>query len=254
MRFTRAIVRTPASSLPLGITSADLGEVDLENALRQHAEYVRALQKLGLHVTVLPAQERFPDSTFVEDVALIFGDAGIVTNPGDCRRNGETVAIQPTLEDQLGEVTFIEAPGTLDGGDVMWVENQVYVGLSSRTNEAGTDQLRRHLKRIGLDLIVVNTGGMLHLKTGVNYLDQNNLLVTGEFVDDPIWKSFNRIVVPVEEAYAANSVWINGSVLVPAGNPHTTAAIEERGYRTVILDTSEFQKLDGGLSCLSLRF
>lgn len=254
MSFTRAIVRTPGSSLPQGITTANLGEVDFDKALCQHAKYVQALEKLGLKVIVLPPEEAFPDSTFVEDVALVFGDTGIITNPGDKRRNGETVAIRPPLEDQLGELSSIVGPGTLDGGDVMWAENRVFIGLSSRTNQAGAEQLGDFLAKIGLKLLPVEMGSVLHLKTGVNYLDQNNLLVTGEFVDAPIWSSFNRIVVPPEEAYAANSVWINGCVLVPAGYPQTTTAIEKLGYQPVILEMSEFQKLDGGLSCLSLRF
>ena len=136
----------------------------------------------------------------------------------------------------------------------MWTENRVYVGLSSRTNRAGAEQLEKYLKNAGLELIVVEMAEMLHLKTGVNYLDQKNLLVAGEFTEAPIWNEFNRIVVSPDEAYAANSVCINGSVLVPAGFRQTALAIEQLGYPVLTVDTSEFQKLDGGLSCLSLRF
>lgn len=254
MKFTRAIVRTPGCSLTEGITTANLGEVNLEHAFQQHAEYVEALEQIGLETIVLPAEEDFPDSTFVEDVALIFGELGIVTNPGDCRRKRETVAIRPKLQALFGEIFSIEEPGVLDGGDVMWAEERVYVGLSSRTNKAGAEQLRTYLKRIGLELYVVEMGSMLHLKTGVNYLDQNHLLITEELKDAPMWHSFNRIIVPSEESYAANSLWINGMVMVPDGFPQTTAAIEQRGYETLILQMSEFQKLDGGLSCLSIRF
>ncbi|MCP4480888.1 MAG: N(G),N(G)-dimethylarginine dimethylaminohydrolase, partial [Planctomycetaceae bacterium] len=116
------------------------------------------------------------------------------------------------------------------------------------------EQLEKHLQNAGLELIVVEMAEMLHLKTGVNYLDQKNLLVTGEFTEAPIWNEFNRIVVSPDEAYAANSVCINGTVLVPAGFRQTALAIEQLGYPIVTVDTSEFQKLDGGLSCLSLRF
>ena len=254
MKFTRAITRTPAPSLAQGITSANLGPVNFQNALQQHAFYVQALERLGLTVTVLPADEAYPDSTFVEDVALIFGDLSIVTNPGAASRNGETKGIRPALREHFEHLATIHPPGTLDGGDVMWTESRVYVGLSSRTNRAGADQLEKHLENAGLELIVVEMAEMLHLKTGVNYLDQKNLLVAGEFTEAPIWNEFNRIVVSPDEAYAANSVCINGTVLVPAGFRQTALAIKQLGYPVVTVDTSEFQKLDGGLSCLSLRF
>jgi len=191
MKFTRAILRTPGCSLNEGITTANLGEVNLEKAFQQHTEYIQALAQIGLETIVLPAEEDFPDSTFVEDVALIFGELGIVTNPGDSRRNRETMAIRPILQELFGEIFSIEAPGALDGGDVMWVEERVYVGLSSRTNKAGAEQLRRYLKRIGLELFVVEMGSMLHLKTGVNYLDRNHLLITEELQNVPMWHSFN---------------------------------------------------------------
>lgn len=254
MMFTRAIVRTPAPSLVKGISSADLGPVDFERALQQHADYVLALEALGLAVTVLDAEEAYPDSTFVEDVALIFGATGIVTNPCAPSRNGETMSIRTALLEHFSNLSYISPPGTLDGGDVMSTGDCVYVGLSSRTNRSGAEQLGVHLEKIGLELVVVEMKEMLHLKTGVNYLDQGNLLVTGEFVEAPVWKGFNRTTVVRDEAYAANSVWINGSVLVPSGFPQTTSAIEQLGYQVVVVDTSEFQKLDGGLSCLSLRF
>ena len=254
MKFTRAITRTPAPSLVQGITSANLGPVNFQNALQQHANYVQALERLGLKVTVLPADEAYPDSTFVEDVALIFGDLAIVTNPGAASRNGETKGIRLALREHFKHLATIHPPGTLDGGDVMWTENRVYVGLSSRTNRAGAEQLEKHLQNAGLELIVVEMAEMLHLKTGVNYLDQKNLLVAGEFTEAPIWNEFNRVVVSPDEAYAANSVCINGSVLVPVGFRQTALAIEQLGYPVVAVDTSEFQKLDGGLSCLSLRF
>lgn len=254
MQFTHAIVRTPAPSLSQGITSANLGQVNFEKALQQHANYVLALEHIGLTVTVLPSEEAFPDSTFVEDVALIFGELAIVTNPGAASRNGETISIRPALLKHFANLLHIHPPGTLDGGDVMWTGDRVYVGLSSRTNRVGAEQLGKHLQNAGLEWAVVEMAEMLHLKTGVNYLDQGNLLVAGEFIEAPIWRAFHQIQVSPDEAYAANCVCINGSVLVPAGFPQTASAIENIGYRVVIVDTSEFRKLDGGLSCLSLRF
>ena len=229
MNFTRAITRQPSATLAKGISTASLGAVDVERARAQHADYVAALQELGLQVTVLPPEDAYPDSTFVEDAALLFGDLAIVTNLGAASRNGEAALIRAALLEHFETLSSIDPPGTLDGGDVMWVEDRVYVGLSARTNRAGVQQLAGYLVNAGLDLVIVQLREMLHLKTGLNYLDQGNLLVTGELVDHPLCADFHRIIVPDEEAYAANSVWINGTVLVPAGNPRTTAAIEKLG-------------------------
>ena len=254
MNFTRAITRHPSDTLASGISTASLGPVDLARARAQHADYVATLAELGLQVSQLPPVNDYPDATFVEDVALLFGDLAIVTNPGAACRNGEAALIRPALLEHFETLSSIDPPGTLDGGDVMWVEDRVYVGLSARTNPAGAQQLAGYLVNVGLDLVVVKLREMLHLKTGLNYLDQGNLLVTGELVDHPLCSDFHRIIVPPEEAYAANSLWINGTVLVPAGNPQTTSMLEARGYPIRVVDTSEFRKLDGGLSCLSLRF
>ena len=151
-------------------------------------------------------------------------------------------------------VKHIVAPGTLDGGDVMMVGDHFYVGGSERTNEAGIQQFFTILEKYGLTGSVVPLERVLHLKTGVNYLENNTLLVAGEFVNKPAFAEFDKIVVPEDEAYAANCVWVNGTVVVPAGYPTVLARIQEAGYRTITVDVSEFRKLDGGLSCLSLRF
>ena len=249
-KLTRALTRQPARTLEQGITSAALGPVDLDRAETQHAAYVKALEELGLQVTVLPPEDDYPDSTFVEDVALLFGKLGVVTNPGATSRNGEAVLIRPALLEHFETLSYIQPPGTLDGGDVMWAEDRVYVGLSARTNPSGVQQLAGYLVQIGLDVISVKLQEMLHLKTGLNYLDQGNLLVTGELVEHPLLADFRPIFVPEDEAYAANSLHVNGTVLVPAGHPVTKSLIEQRGYPVRELEMSEFQKLDGGLSCL----
>ena len=254
MNFRRAITREPANTLPSGITTATLGGVDFAKACEQHAEYVAVLESLGLQVTVLPPEDDYPDSTFVEDVALLFGNLAIVTNPGAVSRSGEAALIRPALLEYFDTLSYIRSPGTLDGGDVMWAEDRVYVGLSARTNRAGVQQLASFLVNVGLDMVIVEMRDMLHLKTGANYLDRNKVLVTGEFVEHPVLSDFERVIVPQNEAYAANSLCINGTVIVPAGYPQTADIIEALGYEIRLVDTSEFRKLDGGLSCLSLRF
>lgn len=252
--FTRAIVKMPASSLSAGLTSAKLGSPDLDLALQQHQNYVAALAECGLQITQLPGDDDFPDSTFVEDAALLTSHCAIITRPGATSRRGETAAVREAVLAEYPTVHTIEAPATLEAGDVMMVGTHFYVGLSERTSMEGVQQLTKFLEPNGLTVSVVEMQEMLHLKTGLSYLENNVLLAAGEFLSSPVFAGFDVIPVPPEEEYAANSVWINGTVLVPAGNPQTQDAIERAGYQTIAIDTSEFRKLDGGLSCLSLRF
>lgn len=255
--FKNTIVRRPAKSMIDGITSApELGKPDYALALKQHDSYIEALKKCGIEVTVLPALEEYPDSCFVEDVAVITRKCAIITNPGAESRNGETAGIRETIGRffPAEKIEFITAPGTLEGGDVMMVGDHFYVGRSARTNEEGIRQFVAILERHGLSGSEVPLEHVLHLKTGVNYIEDNNMLVSGEFIDKPEFAKFNKILVQEEEAYAANCIWINGKVIVPAGYPAVEKAVREAGYEVVVTDTSEYRKLDGGLSCLSLRF
>ena len=252
--FSKAIVRTPARSFINGLRSADLGSPDYQKALDQHAAYVDALEQCGLKVTVLDADEQFPDSTFVEDTALLTKPFAIVTNPGAVNRQGETNGIRKALTHFFSNIDNIESPGTLDGGDVMMVGSHFYIGRSDRTNAEGAGQLIGILKRYGLTGSTIPLDTFLHLKSGISYIENDNLVITGEFLNSPEFKPFNQIVVEEEESYAANCVWMNGTVLVASGYPRMRAKIESAGYDTIALDVSEFRKLDGGLSCLSLRF
>jgi dimethylargininase len=252
--FKHAIVRQPCPEMVGGLRELDTGAPDHARALAQHADYVCALQECGLEVEVLEADSRFPDSTFVEDPAVVTRSCAIIANPGAPSRNAESLELEPVLARYFDTIERITAPGLLDGGDIMMVEDHFYIGLSARTNQAGADQLMAILTRHGMTGSVVHLEKVLHLKTGVNYLANNILLVSGEFIDREDFAGFDRIVVAEEEAYAANSLWINGTVLVPAGYPRTLDMIREAGFATREVDTSEFRKLDGGLSCLSLRF
>jgi len=237
-----------------GLSSASLGLPDYSLAMDQHAAYVEALGKSGLDVRVLEADSRFPDSCFVEDVALCTPRGAILTNPGAPSRKGEKLAMEAVLIDFYNRLAYIEDPGTLDAGDVMMVGTHFYIGISERTNTEGADQLIAILEKQGMTGSKVPLSKMLHLKSGVSYLEENRMLVTGEFKDHPIFAGFDLLVVEPEESYAANSLWINDTVLVPAGFPSTLDRIQKAGYQALVLDVSEFQKLDGGLSCLSLRF
>lgn len=237
-----------------GISNANLGRPDYQYALVQHLDYIEALKECGLQVTVLPPDENFPDSTFVEDAALMTRHCAILTNPGATSRTGETQSMLGALREFYEAIEIIEAPGTVEGGDIMMVGDHFYIGLSQRTNQEGAEQLIVILERYGMKGSVVDLAEVLHLKTGVSYLESNNLLACGEFLSKPEFQQYNLLQVDPEEAYAANSVWVNGTVLVPEGFSKTSKLIASAGYKVREVGVSEFQKLDGGLSCLSLRF
>ena len=252
--YSKAIVRTPCRNIIYGLTSAILGFPDYSVALHQHHEYIETLIECGLDVTVLKADENYPDSVFVEDTSLLTSQCAIITNPGAHSRKGETLEMSKTLSRFYSTVESIEDPGTLDAGDVMMVGKHFYIGLSERTNENGADQLTSFLNKYGMTVSTITLEKSLHLKTGVSYLENNNLLATGEFLSKSEFQHFNIIEIDDDECYAANCVWINDKVLVPKGFSKTKRKIEKFGYTTIAVDVSEFQKLDGGLSCLSLRF
>ena len=256
-RFRHVIVKRPCRAVTEGITSGLFpGKPDYELALKQHDAYIAALKQCGVDVTVLPADEAYPDSCFVEDPAVLTRCCAIITNPGAPSRKGETAAILEAVKNFYPEdkIEFIRDPGTLEGGDVMMVGDHFYVGRSARTNAEGIRQVSEILARYGVTCREVPLTKVLHLKTGVNYLENGNLLVCGEFVDKPDFAACHRVVIPEEEAYAANCIWVNDTVIVPEGYPAVLAAVRELGYRTLTVDTSEYRKIDGGLSCLSLRF
>jgi len=252
--FKNAIVRTPGKSLVHGLSGSDLGLVDYQKALIQHLEYIKALKYCGVEVLVLPPNEDYPDSTFVEDVALLTPHCAIITNPGAPSRKGEIVGINPVLRDFFENVEEISDPGTVEAGDIMMVGSHFYIGLSKRTNLIGAGQVITFLEKYELTGSVIELEKVLHLKTGLAYLEDNNLVVCGEFTSKPEFQKYNLLVIPEDESYAANCIWVNGKVILPKGFLKTRAIIQSCGYEIIEVDVSEFQKLDGGLSCLSLRF
>ena len=256
-KFNHVIVKRPCRAMTEGITSGLYpGVPDFHLALEQHDAYIDALKQCGVDVTVLEADERFPDSCFVEDPAVLTKKCAIITNPGAESRNGETTSIEEAVrkfypEDKIEHIT---SPGTLEGGDVMMCGNHFYVGRSERTNKEGIRQFASILAKYGYTCSEVTLEEVLHLKTGVNYLENNNMLVSGEFITKPEFETYNKYVIPEDEAYAANCIWVNDTVIVPEGYPAVLEAVKAMDYKTITVDTSEFRKLDGGLSCLSLRF
>ncbi|WP_367606169.1 dimethylarginine dimethylaminohydrolase family protein [Legionella sp. W05-934-2] len=256
MYFHRAIVRTPSQSIAKGLTSsAELGVVDYSNACQQHHNYVDALKCCGLEVTTLGALDDFPDACFVEDPAVLTPEFALCTRPGAPSRMDEVAFIEPLLAELYPQnLHHIQSPGFLDGGDVLQIERHFYIGLSARTNLAGAEQLIAILKQYDYQASIVSFENMLHLKTGVSYIANQTLLIQHHLVDCPTFNEFHKIIVEPEESYAANSIMINDKMLMPAGFPRTIKAVEQAGYAVIPVDLSEFRKIDGGLSCLSLRF
>lgn len=252
--FTNAIVKTPCRNMVHGISAANMGKPDYSLALKQHKDYILALKHCGLKVMVLDPDESFPDSTFIEDACLITPRCAVITNPGAASRRDETIRVAEAVKGFGLPVEHIQSPGTLDAGDVMMVKNHYFTGLSERTNIDGASQLNTILKKYDYTSSTIGLEKVLHLKTGISYLENNNLLAFGEFLTKPALSDFNILAVDPDESYAANSVWINGKVLVPKGFSKTVRMIKDADYQIIEVDVSEFRKLDGGLSCLSLRF
>ncbi|KZE39048.1 N(G),N(G)-dimethylarginine dimethylaminohydrolase [Bhargavaea cecembensis] len=253
-RFQNVIVKAPARSYVDGLTTSDLGKPDYEKVVEQHKAYVEALKSCDVEATELPADEQYPDSVFVEDPAVLTPEFAVIANPGAESRNGETAAIEEALKKFYDKFYHIEAPGYLDGGDVLQADDHFYIGLSERTNEEGARQLKEILEKEGYKADILPLQEFFHLKTGIAYLGDNNMVVAGEFIDHPAFAEYNRIVIGKEDEYSANCIKVNDTVIIPSGYPETKRKIEKAGYRTLELDMSEVQKQDGGLSCLSLRF
>lgn len=256
--FKHAITRRPARSLIDGISQTpELGKPDYEKAIAQYERYVEILRELGLDVTVLEANEDFPDSVFIEDNALCTSHGvAILSRPGAESRRGEASLpdLRAALAQHYDNIEQIEAPGTVDPGDIMMVGDHYYIGLSNRTNQAAAQQIIDILEQNGMTGETVEVTGILHLKDDVVYLDNNTLIVAKAYENHPAFADFKKLVVDDDEYYAVNSLWINGTVIVPEGYPKIEQKIRDCGYKVVLINTSEFEKITGSLTCMSLRF
>ncbi|PKO15223.1 MAG: N(G),N(G)-dimethylarginine dimethylaminohydrolase [Chloroflexi bacterium HGW-Chloroflexi-10] len=257
MSFQFAITRQPAESYIDGITTANLGRPEMPLARAQHAAYVQALTRAGLQVSVLPPTPAYPDSVFVEDAAIVEADFAVLSRPGADSRRGETTDMLPVLAQRFTVRYQIENPGTLDGGDICKVGARYFLGVSQRTNPAGAQQLAGFLSRHGFTCEIIDIRGMqgiLHLKSAVNSLGENTLLLDPRLANHPSFNTYRKLIVPLEEAYAANCLRVNDIVLVPDGFPATLELVSTAGFTPVVMQVSEYHKMDGGLSCLSLRW
>ncbi len=252
--FTRAIVRPPGPDFTKGLTTAThLGPPDLALALKQHAAYCSLLEEAGLLVKHMDPAPGLADAPFIEDTAVVFAEAAVITRPGALSRRKEIESVAPVLA-CYRNLEYIEEPGTLDGGDVLQVGKKFFVGVSERTNEAGAEQFSRIARWHGYQTVIVHAGAGLHLKSSVNSLSPTRLLLTDEMSEIDAFAEYEQIIIQTDEAYAANSLMINGLCITPAGCPNTLERLRSLDLKVKELDVSEFRKLDGGLTCLSLRF
>jgi len=256
--FTRAIVRPPSATFTQGITShSALGAPDLALAAQQHAAYCEALVNCGLTLSTLPPDDAYPDSTFVEDTAVIARGCAVLTRPGAASRAGEIVSMKRALAEFFPSLHEIVTPGTVDGGDICEAEDEVFIGISERTNAEGARQLIALLATVGIPARTIDIRkipGLLHLKSGLTSLGNTALVAAPEIAERPEFAGYKVVPIIPGEEYAANCVRVNDRVLIATGFPYLLANLQWMGFDPIELDMWEFEKMDGGLSCLSLRF
>ena len=254
--FSHAITRKPATSIIAGLRAVDTGTPDLGVMQAHHTDYIAALRATGAEVIELAALEAFPDSVFVEDTALCLPKGAVVMRPGAPSRLGEAAEMAPHLHALYGDVVRIEgADSYIEGGDILTTETEILVGRSARTNAAGVAELARLVANWGYKVREVFTPpGVLHFKTDCSLLDAETILSTKRLADSGCFDGYKVIHVAEGEEACANSIRFNDLVIMPAGFAKTRATLEQTGYKVREIGNSECAKLDGGMSCLSLRF
>lgn len=254
-RFTHAITRRPAASIAQGLRAVDTGAPDLAMMERHHAAYVAALRATGALVLELDPLPDFPDSVFVEDTALCLPEGAVVMRPGAPSRLGEAAEMEPHLQALYSVVHRIASPATIEGGDILVTGREILVGTSARTNEAGIAALDAITSRWGYVLRRVETPpGVLHFKTDCALLDGETILSTQRLAASGCFDGYRVIHTAAGEEAAANVIRFNDAVLMPAGFPATCDRLVAAGYGVTEIPNSECARLDGGMSCLSLRF
>jgi dimethylargininase len=249
-----AIVRKVPPSFQKCITTFNAqSEIDLTLARLQHQRYCDTLSGLGIEIVKLDPDDDLPDCCFVEDTAIVAGNTAIITFPGASSRVAETIATEKILA-QFMEIFHITGPGRIDGGDVMKIGRQIFIGLSARTNMEAIDQVRSILEPGGYEVIPVKLKNALHFKSVCTSPGEGTVVMKEGHFDPGLFSDFNRVIVPNGEDYAANTLNVNGKVLMPAGFEKTRLLIEKQGFDVIPLEMSEFRKADGALTCLSVIF
>jgi len=254
-RFTHAITRQPADTAVAGLRAVDMGAPSIDLMRQHHAAYVAALRALGAEVVELPALAAFPDAQFVEDTALCLPEGAVVMRPGAASRLGEAVEMAPVLARFYDEVLAVTGPGTIEAGDILTTETEILVGRSARTNADGIAEMTGLVARWGYRVRELETPpGVLHFKTDCSLLDAETILATPRLAAAGGFRGYRVLLTADGEEAAANSIRFNDAVIVPAGFDRTAEMLARAGYTIVPVGNSECAKLDGGMSCLSLRF
>jgi dimethylargininase len=235
------------------LTHIERRPIDYELACAQHRAYAQCLKDLGCEVIALPAEPDLPDSVFVEDAAIVLDELAIITRPGHAMRRAETPSIEETLRLHR-PIERIEAPATLDGGDVLVVGRTVYVGLSQRTNEAGAAALRRILAPHGYTIRPLPIDACLHLKSACTHVGRKTVLINRRWVDGGAFGELDLLDVHEDEPAAANALLVRDTLIYPAAYPKTRRRLEGWGFALEAIDLSELAKAEGAVTCCSLIF
>jgi dimethylargininase len=233
------------------ITHIERTPIDLETARAQHHDYVQVLKALGCNVIELPAESDLPDSVFVEDTAFILPELAVITRPGADSRKPETESVIRALTPLIKYVQLRE-PATLDGGDVLVLGKQIFIGMSTRSNQGAVDQINQMLGEYGYSVTGVQLHDCLHLKTAVTRVDDTTLLINPNWVDTHHFEALHWIEVDPSEPFAANCLPIGEYIIFPTTFPRTRAKLEEAGYKIAVVDVSELAKAEGAVTCCSL--
>lgn len=246
--YTRAVSPTLADC---ELTHLERQSLDIARAAREHDAYESLLRRLGATVRRLPAEPALPDAVFVEDTAVVLEEIAVITRPGAASRRPETASTAAALAAHR-PLAHIDAPGTLDGGDVLVASRRVFVGLSTRSNRAAIDQLARLLRPLDYEVVPVAFGGCLHLKSAVTRVADDLLLLNPRWVDPAVFEGYRAVAVDPTEPHAANALALGGAVIHPLHFPRTRARLEAEGLRVAPVAMSELAKAEAGVTCCSL--
>lgn len=253
--FSHALCRSPSNSIVEGLRANDHGNPDAGIFREEHEIYVAALRDAGAEVAVLDALEAYPDSVFIEDTALCLKGVAICLQQGAETRRGETKALHSVFEEKMKDILYLQSDGFVDGGDILCTDDTVMVGLSSRTTDKGASDLAPLVEQLGYKLKVFKTPqAVLHFKTASALLDNETIFSTRELSASGCFDGFNIIDVPEGEEAAANALRFNDIVFLSAGHPKSENLLDQHGYTVIPIPTTQAALVDGGLSCMSLRY
>ena len=253
INFKNAIVRLPSESIINAISSKGLSP-DFLKAKKQHQAYTDTLKETGLDVKILKPLKYLPDSLFVEDPALIYNKICIILKPGVVTRLEEASNLKIEISELFDQVFTIEH-GNVEGGDILRIKNHFIIGISSRTDEVGAKNLSKIIKKIGgTSEIAVTPENILHFKSECSLLDEETILATENLIETGFFdKKYQIVKVPKGEETGANCLRINEQLLIPKGYTRLLDILS-KDYKIRVLDVTEMEKVDAGLSCLSLRW